>query len=83
MVKNPKVQEGQGNLPDLMGIDDDELLAIQNDLRERLKARDKEREWAVTRKLHELEQKHKFANAQFLNHFAQVSELLEPTVKEA
>ena len=36
--------EGQGNLPDLMGIDDDQLLAIQNDLRERLKARDEERE---------------------------------------
>ena len=41
--------EGQGNLPDIMGIDDDQLLAIQNDLRERLKARDKKRERAVTR----------------------------------
>ena len=30
-----------------------------------------------------MEQKHKFANAQFLKHFAQVSELLEPTVKDA
>ena len=75
--------EGQGNLPDLMGIDDDQLLAIQNDLRKRLKARDKKRERAVARKLCELEQKHKFASAQFLKHFAQVSELLEPTVKEA
>ena len=71
--------EGQGNLPDLMGIDDDQLLAIQNDLRERLKARDKERERTVTGKLHKLEQKHEFANAQFLKHFAQVSELLEPS----
>ena len=66
-----------------MGIDDDQLLAIQNDLREILIARDEERERAVTRKLHELELKHEFANAQFLRHFAQVSELLEPTVKEA
>ena len=48
--------EGQGNLPDLMGIDDDQLLAIQNDFRERLKARDEEKEKAVTRKLRELEQ---------------------------
>ena len=70
---------GQGNLPDLMGVDDDQLLAIQNDLRERLKARER----AVARKLHELEQRHKFATAQFLKHFAQVSELLEPTVKDA
>ena len=75
--------EGHGNPPDLMGIHDDQLLAIQNDLGERLKAKDEERERAVTRKFHELEQKHKFANAQFLKHFAQVSELLEPTVKEA
>ena len=35
--------DGQGNPPDLMGIDDNQLLAIQNDLRERLKARDEER----------------------------------------
>ena len=75
--------EGQGNPPDLMGIDDDQLLAIQNDLKERLKARDNKGERAVTRKLHELEQKHNFANAQFLKHFVQVSELFEPTVKEA
>ena len=66
-----------------MGIDDDQLLARQNDLRERLKARDEEGERAVTVILLELEQKHEFTNAQFLKHLAQVSELLEPTVKEA
>ena len=75
--------EGQGNLPDLMGIKDDQLLAIQNDLHERLKARDEARERAVSNKLCELEQKHEFANTQFLKHFAQVSELLEPTAKDA
>ena len=74
--------EGQGNAPDLMGVDDDQLLVIQNDLRERLKARDEARERVVTRKLHELEQKHEFANSKFLKHFAQVSELLELTVKD-
>ena len=51
-------------------------------MRERLKARDKARERPVTRKLHELEQKHEFANVEFLKHFAQVSELLEPTIKD-
>ena len=65
-----------------MGVDDDHLLAIQKDLGERLKARDEARERAVTRKLRELEQKHNFANAQFLKHFAQVSKLLEPMVKD-
>ena len=49
-----------------MGVDDAQLLAIQNDLQERLKARDKARKRGVTRKLCELEQKHNFANAQFL-----------------
>ena len=58
--------EGQGNLPDLMGIEDDQLLAIQNDLHERFKARDETRQRAISKKLHELEQKHEFANAQYL-----------------
>ena len=40
------------------------------------------RERAVSRKLCELKQKHEFANTQFLKHFAQVSELLEPTIKD-
>ena len=75
--------EGQGNLPDLMGIEDDQLLAIQNDLYERLKAIDEARERAISKQLCELEQKCEFANAQYLKHFAQVSELLEPTAKDA
>ena len=74
--------EGQGNPPDLMGIEDDQLLAIENDLHERLKARDEARERGISNKLCELEQK-QFANAQYLKHFAQVSELLEPTAKDA
>ena len=73
--------EGQGNLPDLLGIEDDQLLAIQNNFHERLKARDEARERAIS-KLCELEQKHEFTRSQYLKHFAQVSELLEPTAKE-
>ena len=75
--------EGQSNLLDLMGIEDDQLLSIQNDLCKRLKARDEAKERAVSNKLCKLEQKHEFANAQFLKHFTQVSELLEPTAKDA
>ena len=75
--------EGQGNPPDLLDIEDDQLLAIQNDLHERLKARDEARERAISQKLHELEQKHEFTNAQCLKHFARISELLEPTAKDA
>ena len=43
--------EGQGNPPDLLGIDDDQLKKIQEDLRERLQARDEGIERAVTHKL--------------------------------
>ena len=75
--------EGQGNLPDLMGIENDQLLAIQNDMHKRFKARVKARESAVSNKLRELKQKHELANAQYFKHFAQVSELLEPTAKDA
>ena len=70
--------EGQDNPPDLMGIEDDQLLAIQNDLCKIFKARDEARERAVSNKL---EQKHEFANAQFLKQLTQVSELLEPMLK--
>ena len=66
-----------------MGIEDNHLLAIQNNLHERMKAKDEARERAVSKKLCELEQKHEFANAEFLKHFPQVSELLEPSAKDA
>ena len=75
--------EEQGNLPDLQGIEDDQLLAIQSDLCKRLKERDEARERAISKKLCELEQKHEFTNAQYLKYFAQVSELLEPSAKDA
>ena len=48
-----------------------------------MKARDEARERAISKKIRELEQKHEFTNAQYLKHFAQVSELLELTAKDA
>ena len=77
------VLKGEGNPPDLLGIKDDQLLVIKNDLHKRMKARDEARERAISKKLCELEQKHEFANTQYLKHFVQVSELLEPTAKNA
>ena len=32
--------KGEGNSPDLLGIEDEQLLAIQNDLHQRMKARE-------------------------------------------
>ena len=54
--------KGERNLPDLLGIEDKQLLAIQNDLHQRMKARDEARERAISNKLHELEKKHDFTN---------------------
>ena len=73
----------EGNLPDLLGIEDEQLLAIQNDLQWRMKARDEARERAISNKLCELEKKYDFTNTQYLKHFTQVSELLEPTARDA
>ena len=75
--------KGEGNPPDLLGIEDEQLLAIQNDLHQRMKARDEARERAISNKLCELEKKHDFANIQYLKHSAQVSKLLEPIAKDA
>ena len=43
--------KGEENPPDLLGIEDEQLLAIQNDLHQRMKARDEARERAISKKL--------------------------------
>ena len=48
----------EGNPPDFLGIEDDQLLEIQNDLHQRMIARDE----AISKKLCELEKKHDFTN---------------------
>ena len=68
--------KGEVNPPDLLGIEDEQLLAIQNHLHERMEARDETRKTAISKKLQELEQKHEFTNTQYLKHFA-------PTAKDA
>ena len=75
--------KGEGNLPHILSIEDEQSLAIQNDLHQRMKARDEARERAISNKLCDLEKKHDFTNTQYLKHFAQVSELYEPTAKDA
>ena len=70
--------DGEGNPPDLEGIDDAELQLVQNDLHDILRAQDEARERAITEWLHEFEQKYDFANSQFLKNFAKVLALLDP-----
>ena len=73
--------KGEGNPPDLLGTEHDQLLAIQNDLHERMKARDEARERTISKKICELEQKHEFANAQYLKHFALFLNYKNPQLK--
>ena len=54
--------KGEGNPSDLLVKEDEQLLAIQNDLHQRMKARDEAREKAISKKLCELEQKYDFTN---------------------
>ena len=58
--------KGEVNPPDLLGIEDEQLLAIQNHLHERMEARDETRKTAISKKLQELEQKHEFTNTQYV-----------------
>ena len=70
--------EGICNSPDLLGIEDDQLMQIQNDIHERLKKRDEQRHKKITDKLMEAKAKYDFENRELLRNFAQVSELLNP-----
>ena len=75
--------KGEGNPPDLLSIEDEQLLAIQNDSQQRMKVRDEARERTISNKLCELEKKHDLSDTQYLKHFTQVAELLEPTARDA
>ena len=47
----------------------------------RMKARDGAREGAISKKLHELEQKHDFANTQYLKHLHKFLDYWNPQQK--
>ena len=61
-----------------MGIEEEHLKQIQEDIQVRLKERDETRERNITKKMQEFEKKYDFVNGQLLKSIAQVSELLNP-----
>ena len=69
--------------PDLEGVDEDQLLAIQQTIQQQLKDRDAERERNITKKIQEYEQKYDFTNKALLESVAQITEMTKPDNSEA
>ena len=67
--------EGAPNPKDLEGVEEDQLLAIQKKIQQKLKERDAERERNITKRMKEYEQKHDFINKALLESIAQITEM--------
>ena len=67
--------EGTPNPKDLEGVEEDQLLAIQRTIQQKLKERDAERERNITKKIQEYEQKYDFINKALLESVAQITEM--------
>ena len=67
--------EGAPNPKDLEGVEEDQLLAIQRTIQQKLKERDAERERNITKKIQEYEQKYDFINKALLESVAQITEM--------
>ena len=63
------------NPPDLEGVDEDRLMAIQRNVQEQLRKRDKEREINITKRVQEFEKTFEFVNSHLLKGVATMAEL--------
>ena len=54
--------EGASNPPDLEGIKEDQLLQIQQNIQDKLKQRDEEKETNITKRMKQYEEKYNFIN---------------------
>ena len=71
--------EGTQNPKDLEGVEEDQLLAIQKTIQQKLKERNAKRERNITQKIQEHEQKYDFINKALLESVAQITESDQPT----
>ena len=67
--------QGTPNPKDLEGVEEDQLIAIQRTIQQKLKERDVERERNITERMKEYEQKYDFINKARLESVAQVTEM--------
>ena len=67
--------QGTPNPKDLEDVEEDQLLAIQKIIQQKLKERDVERERNITKSMKEYEQKYDFINKALLESVAQITEM--------
>ena len=67
--------QGAPNPKDLKGIEEDQLLAIQRTIQQKLKERDVKRKRNITKRMKEYEQKYDFINKALLESVVQITEM--------
>ena len=67
--------QGAPNLLDLEGIEEDQLLEIQQNIQDKLKQRDEERERNITKRMKQYVEKYDFINKALLESVAQITEM--------
>ena len=67
--------EGTTSPKDLEGVEEDQILAIQRTIQQKLKEREAERERNITKRIQEYEQKYDFINKALLESVAQITEM--------
>ena len=63
------------NLLDLEGVEEDQLLQIQQNIQDKLKQRDEERERNITKRMKQYEEKYDFINKSLLQSVAPITEM--------
>ena len=69
--------EGAPNPPDLEGIEEDQLLQIQQNIQDKLKQRDEEKEKNITKRMKQYEEKCDFINKTLLKSIAHTTEMTQ------
>ena len=69
--------EGAPNPPDLEGIEEDRLLQIQQNIQDKLKQRDEERERNITKQMKQYEEKYDFINKALLESIMHITEMTQ------
>ena len=74
--------EGLPNPPDLEGVDEERLFALQRNVQEQLQKRDEERERNITKRVKEFEKTFDFVNSHLLKGVATMAELTKMDMRQ-
>ena len=69
--------EGAPNSPDLEGIDEDQLIQIQQNIQDKLKQRDEVREKNITKRMKQYEEKYDFIDKAVLESITHITEMTQ------